>query len=108
VEVLVIGEQHHLREVRDRTTGRQLNYVFMKKLALILFATMLSCSQDEQIPIPLLDCDCNRVVEVFTMNVVTGNGGVAKMYKYTTINDCSEIQRESGWSTQSVSVGQCK
>ena len=81
----------------------------MKKiLGILVVGLLLSCSQDEQIPIPLLDCDCNRVVEVFTMNVVTGNGGVAKMYKYTTINDCSEIQRESGWSTQSVSVGQCK
>jgi hypothetical protein len=82
----------------------------MKKLALILFATMLSCSQEEQPQNPLLDCNCNRVVEVLTMNVVAGNGGVGvtKMYKYTTINDCSGIQRESGWSTQNVSVGQCK
>lgn len=82
----------------------------MKQLALVIFVTMISCSQDEQPQTPLLDCNCNRVVEVLTMNVVAGNGGVGvtKMYKYTTINDCSGIQRESGWSTQSVSVGQCK
>ena len=82
----------------------------MKQLALVIFVTMMSCSQDEQPQTPALDCNCNRVVEVITMNVVAGNGGVGvtKMYKYTTINDCSAIQRESGWSTQSVSVGQCK
>jgi hypothetical protein len=84
----------------------------MKKLALIsvLFATMLSCTKDEIKEEVVKDCNCNRVVEVLTMNVVAGNGGVGvtKMYKYTTINDCSGIQRESGWSTQSVSVGQCK
>jgi hypothetical protein len=83
----------------------------MKKiLGILVVGLLISCSQDEQTQNPLLDCNCNRVVEVLTMNVVAGNGGVGvtKMYKYTTINDCSGIQRESGWSTQSVSVGQCK
>lgn len=82
----------------------------MKKLALILLATMMSCTPDEQKQTTSIDCNCNRVVEVLTMNIVAGNGnvGVTKMYKYTTINDCTKIQRESGWGTQSVSVGQCK
>ena len=83
----------------------------MKKvLGILVLGLLMSCSQDEQPQTPALDCNCNRVVEVITMNVVAGNGGVGvtKMYKYTTINDCSGIQRESGWSTQSVSVGQCK
>ena len=82
----------------------------MKKLALILFATMLSCSKDEIKEEVVKDCSCNRVVEVLTMNVVAGNGGVGvtKMYRYTTINDCTGLQRDSSWSTQSVSVGQCK
>ena len=84
----------------------------MKKLALIsvLFATMLSCSKDEIKEEVVKDCYCDRVVEVLTMNIVNGSGsvGVTKMYKYTTINDCTGIQRESSFSTQSVSVGQCK
>ena len=83
----------------------------MKKvLGILVLGLLISCSQDEQPQIPALDCNCNRVVEVITMNVVAGNGGVGvtKMYKYTTINDCSAIQRESGWSAQSVSLGQCK
>ena len=82
----------------------------MKKLALVLLATMMSCTPDEQPQTTSLDCNCNRVVEVLTMNIVAGNGGVGvtKMYRYTTINDCTKIQRESGWSTQSVSVGECK
>ena len=84
----------------------------MKKLALVLLATMMSCTPDEQTQpkTPALDCNCNRVVEVLTMNIVAGNGnvGVTKMYRYTTINDCTKIQRNSGWGTQSVSVGECK
>jgi hypothetical protein len=82
----------------------------MKKLALVLLATMMSCTPDEQPQPTSLDCNCNRVVEVLTMNIVAGNGnvGVTKMYRYTTINDCTKIQRDSSWSTQSVSVGQCK
>jgi len=82
----------------------------MKKLALVLLATMMSCTPEEQPKTPALDCNCNRVVEVLTMNIVAGNGGVGvtKMYRYTTINDCTKIQRESGWGTQSVSVGECK
>ena len=82
----------------------------MKKLALILFATMLSCTKDEIKEDVVKDCYCNRVVEVLTMNIVNGSGsvGVTKLYKYTTINDCTGIQRESSFSTQSVSVGQCK
>lgn len=83
----------------------------MKKiLGILVVGLLISCSQDEQTQTPSLDCNCNRVVEVLTMNIVAGNGGVGvtKMYKYTTINDCSGIQRESGWSTQSASVGQCK
>ena len=84
----------------------------MKKLALLLLAAMMSCTPDEQTQskTPTLDCNCNRVVEVLTMNIVAGNGnvGVTKMYRYTTINDCTKIQRTSGWSTQSVSVNECR
>ena len=79
----------------------------MKKIFLIsaLFVTLLSCTKEEE-----KDCNCNRVVQVTTINVVAGNGGVGvtKLYKYTTINDCTGIQRESSFSPQSVSVGECK
>jgi hypothetical protein len=78
----------------------------MKKVLLLaLFFTFVSCTNDEE-----KDCNCNRVVEVITMNIVAGNGqvGVTKFYKYTTINDCTGIQRESGFTTEIVTKGQCK
>jgi len=82
----------------------------MKKVLLLaLFFTFASCTNDEEKEI-VKDCNCNRVVEVVTMNIVAGNGqvGVTKFYKYTTINDCTGIQRESGFTTESVTKGQCK
>ena len=84
----------------------------MKKIFLIstLFVTLLSCTKDEIKEEVVKDCYCDRVVEVLTMNIVNGNGtvGVTKLYKYTTINDCTGIQRESSFSSQSASIGQCK
>jgi hypothetical protein len=85
----------------------------MKKLALIplLFATMVSCSADEiKKEEQKKDCNCNRVVQIFTLNVVAGNGnvGTTKMYKYITINDCNGVQRESGWSTGVVKENECR
>jgi len=82
----------------------------MKKVLLLaLFFTFASCTNDEEKEI-LKDCNCNRVVEVVTMNIVSGNAqvGVTKLYKYTTINDCTGIQKESSFSTKSVTKGECK
>ncbi len=81
----------------------------MKKLALIILVlTFFSCTTEEVKK--QSDCNCNRVVEVLTLNVVAGGGniGTTTMYRYTTINDCTGIQRDSGWSTNSVSKGDCK
>lgn len=78
----------------------------MKKvlLSLALIAVLYSCSPEEK------DCDCNKVVEVLTMNIVGAgsNISVTKYYNYTTINECTGIQRSSGWSTDFASIGQCK
>lgn len=56
------------------------------------------------------DCGCNEVVEVRTMNIVgsVNNPGNFTRYSYTTINQCTGIQRESGWSSQPVSKGECR
>jgi hypothetical protein len=83
----------------------------MKKiLGILAISLLISCSKDEIKKEVVKDCNCNRVVEVLTMNIVNGNGtvGVTKLYRYTTINDCTGLQRDSSWSTQSVSKGQCK
>lgn len=79
----------------------------MKKLVLILgiTSTLFSCTKDEE---PVKNCECNRVVEVLTMSVVGTTSGKTTYYKYTTINDCTGIQRSSGWSSQSVSKGDCR
>lgn len=83
----------------------------MKKvLGILAISLLISCSKDEIKEEVVKDCYCDRVVEVITMNIVNGNGtvGVTKLYKYTTINDCTGIQRESSFSSQSVLIGQCK
>ena len=86
----------------------------MKKLLLSVLAIgMLACTpEDEQTTTP--DCDCDRVVEVHTFNVIGTPENPAINYhsRYTTINDCSGIQREKTHNTtfqnQIPQIGQCR
>ena len=84
----------------------------MKKSILLLATiSLIGCSSEsEEVQKEVKDCNCNRVAEVLTMNIVAAypNTGVTTMYRYTTINDCTKLQRDSSWSTQRVSVGECK
>jgi len=80
----------------------------MKKLLLlVVFTTLISCSKDEFTQEPSIDCDCDRVVEKLSFNIPNGNV-ITTVYKYTTINDCTGIQRESSLTTQVLSIGDCK
>lgn len=74
----------------------------MRKLTL-LFASLLivSCSTDEE---PALDCNCDRIVESTTFNAV----GVGSFGTYTTINDCTGIQKSWRWTRTSPTIGDCK
>ena len=83
----------------------------MKKLLLLSSIIMIGCSAPEQPKDQIVkDCNCNTVVEVSTMNIINGGGqlGTTTMYHYITINECTGVQRESGWSTSYVEKGQCK
>ena len=88
----------------------------MKKLLLFTLAIgILACSQEDSSnnqdeP----NCNCDRVVQVSTFNVVgTPQNPAINYYSvYTTINDCTQIQREKTFNTIDPSlsplVGQCR
>jgi hypothetical protein len=88
----------------------------MKRIILAALTTfMFSCSNDEQtIFTPPLNCDCDKVVEVATFNVVGTPQNPAMNYYsvYTTINVCTQIQRQKTFTTtiQSLSpkLGECR
>ena len=88
----------------------------MKKTFLLLSVVLLSCNPDEpvqQAP-PQLDCSCDKVVEVATFNVVGTPQNPAMNYYsiYTTINVCTQVQRQKTFTTtissQTPQVGQCR
>jgi hypothetical protein len=90
----------------------------MKKYFLIISFTVLSfsCNQDEpQSNNPDdTNCECDRVVQVNTFNIIGTPQNPAIVYHsvYTTINDCTQIQREKTYdttnSTLSPQLGQCR
>ena len=90
----------------------------MKKILLITLAIgMMACSNDEAVTTPQqppLDCNCDKVVEVATFNVIgTPQNPTMNYYSvYTTINVCTQIQRQKTFTTtvlsQSPQIGQCR
>ena len=76
----------------------------MKKLALLFLAALfISCSADEVSTNndEETNCDCDRVVEVNTFQVIgTPENPALNYYSvYTTINDCTQIQRQKTFTT---------
>lgn len=91
----------------------------MKKLllsAIVLIA--MSCSSDDDSSsssnTPVADCNCDRVVEATTYNVVGTPQNPAMNFAtyYVTINDCTGVQKERTYTTTVASeipkIGQCK
>jgi hypothetical protein len=87
----------------------------MRKIPFILFAIgMVACSipQQEQVDEP--DCDCDKVVQVTTFNVVGTPQNPAVNYHsvYTTINECTQIQKQKTFDTTNQSlipqINQCR
>ena len=86
----------------------------MKKALLVLgMVTIFSCSKtasDEAV----VDCNCDKVVETATFNVVgtPENPGITYHSVYTTINECTHIQRSKTYDTKDYSLipkkGQCR
>jgi hypothetical protein len=70
----------------------------------LLVIGFASCNKEEVTtnePVESLDCDCNRVVQVNSVNVSTQT-----IWYYTTINDCTGIQNNNE-STTPVFMGEC-
>ncbi len=89
------------------------NKNIMKKLLLITALIALSgCSNEEEQQTQ--DCNCDRVVEATTFIIVgtPQNPAINYYTVYTTINDCTGIQRQKNFTTtnnaQSPKVGQCR
>lgn len=88
----------------------------MRKILLLTLAiSMVACSNDENVQEEQqLDCNCDRVVQVNTFNVIgTPQNPALNYYSvYTTINDCTQIQREKTFTTTnptlSPTLGQCR
>jgi hypothetical protein len=88
----------------------------MKKLLLLLaiVISMMGCTSDETVQEEQLNCNCDRVVQVNTFNVIgTPENPALNYYSvYTTINDCTQIQREKTFTTTnpqlSPTLGQCR
>jgi len=90
----------------------------MKKIllsAIVLVAMSCSSNDDSSSSdTPALDCNCDRVVEANTFNVVGTPESPAINYHtiYTTINDCTGIQRQKNHTSTSYpsrpQLGQCR
>lgn len=77
----------------------------MKKLFIILALVGCQKNNPQPDPEPQLDCNCDRVVEVYSFNILGTMHG-----HYTTINDCTQIQREHEFTGagNKPNVGDCK
>lgn len=84
----------------------------MKKLLLVLgMFTAIGCSKPAD---KAENCNCDKVVEKTTFNVVgtTQNPGITYHTVYTTINECTQIQRTKTYDTKDSGLipqlGQCR
>ena len=87
----------------------------MRKIPFILFAIgMVACSTPQQEQVDEPDCDCDKVVQVTTFNVVgtPQNPTVNYHSVYTTINECTQIQKQKTFDTTNQSlipqINQCR
>jgi hypothetical protein len=95
---------------------RKFKLNFMKNYLLIFSIALLSfsCSQSNDPEPNQANCDCDKVVEKTTFNVVGTPQNPAINYHtvYTTINECTHIQRSKTYDTTDPSlipqIGQCR
>lgn len=92
----------------------------MKKILLLaLTFLIIGCSNEEQQqtqtpPAQTIDCNCDKVVSVSTFNVIGTPQNPQNSYYtvYTTINVCTQIQKEKTHSTlileEVPKIGDCK
>lgn len=85
----------------------------MKKVLLLLALVAMSCNNEEE-QAPALNCDCDKVVAKTTYNVLgtPQNPTITYHTVYTTINECTNIQKQKTFSTTDASlipeIGECR
>lgn len=85
----------------------------MKKVLLLLSLVAMSYNNEEE-QTPALDCDCDKVVAKTTYNVLgtPQNPAITYYTTYTTINECSNVQKQKTFSTTDASlipeIGECR
>ena len=74
-------------------------------LGLIAGILVISCSKDDNAEAPEQDCNCNRVVEVSSFNMLNQY----TFGTFVTINDCTGVQRNYQWQYESnkPKIGSC-
>ena len=83
----------------------------MKKLIILISLISISCNKEDIQPTePVVNCNCDRVVEVQSFNGINSETGVYTYGNYTTVNDCTNFQQVwyfTGASNQPTE-GDCK
>jgi hypothetical protein len=87
----------------------------MKKLLLLTISLLaLSCSQENEAREEQQNCNCDRVVQANTFNIVgtPQNPTTGYFTTYFTINDCTGVQLQKTHSTTNFDlipkVGECR
>jgi hypothetical protein len=86
----------------------------MKKIILLSTFIAFSCSKPESVQEVTVDCNCDKVVDKTTFNVVgtPQNPAITFHTIYTTINECTHIQKSKTFDTTDSSLipqlGQCR
>lgn len=79
----------------------------MRKLTLLFTSLfIISCSTDDA-----PDCNCDRITGITSSFTIVGSvneGGTISFGHYTTVNDCTGIQKSWSWSGTRPRVGDCK
>lgn len=82
----------------------------MKGFSLFLLLALISCGKpkntvtNETQQEVTKDCNCDRVVSVNQFS----NPDMTQWGYYTTINDCSGVQRDKQWKYNKPKIGECK
>jgi uncharacterized lipoprotein len=86
----------------------------MKKILLLTTLIMLSACSNDNEQETQQNCNCDRVVQANTFNIVGTPQNPATVFftSYVTINDCTGVQRQKTHSTTNSndipSVGDCR
>jgi hypothetical protein len=80
----------------------------MKKLIILMSLITVSCNKEDiqPEPEPVVDCECDRVVNVTTFNLPDGT----VFGNYSTVNDCTNFQQNHSYTGASnmPTEGNCK